>query len=78
MESDYSIRDAAMKEYSVFNIMRCTVIRETEAAVQIMLSTGNKVWIPLSQVEEIHKDPGKFEQDSLVVTRWIAEQKGLT
>lgn len=37
------------------------------------------IWFPFSQVNEIHTpDPTKvLDQDRLVVTQWIAKQKGI-
>lgn len=46
---------------------------ETEKAIQVLVErTGELVWFPLSQVESIHRQSGY-----IVVTDWIAKQKGL-
>lgn len=38
-------------------------------------ATGEEIWIPLSQVDEMHFDPdGNGE---VVMTAWIAKKKGL-
>jgi len=54
----------------------CVKQHETDNAVQVLIEdTGELVWFPLSQVVSMHFD-GKGK-GSIVVTRWIAEQKGL-
>jgi len=50
------------------------IIHEGENAMLVDVD-GDEVWIPLSQIDEIHRDELPFPQ--LVVTRWIAKQKGL-
>jgi len=34
-------------------------------------------WIPYSQIEELVRDPNSRNNDKVVMTRWIAQQKGL-
>lgn len=59
----------------VFDLRNVTIVAETELAVKVALADGECVWIPLSQTEAIHRlGQGK---DWLVITRWIAGQKGL-
>ena len=50
--------------------------RETENAICIRVEGHGDVWLPFSQVEEIHRGKG-FEDDWIVCSRWIAQQKGL-
>ncbi len=52
-------------------------LRETEQALLCRLDTGEEVWFPKSQVDD---DSEVYEEDGrgkLVVTAWIATQKGL-
>jgi len=64
-----------MKEQKTFEIA-CRRIRETDNAVLIHEdATSDDIWIPLSQVEEMHFDKNQY--GTLVVTEWIAQQKGL-
>lgn len=60
----------------VRDITHCTVLAETDAAVKIATSDGETMWLPLSQVEAIHRTHQQGE-DWVTVTRWIAEKKGL-
>lgn len=54
--------------------IECNIVRETDAAILVTaIETGEQIWIPLSQVEEIHRT----RPATIVITRWIAEQKGL-
>lgn len=47
--------------------------RETEAAICICVD-GDDFWIPFSQTHSIHReDTG----DKLVISKWIAQKKGL-
>lgn len=53
----------------------CKKLYETDSAIKVY--DGEKeVWIPLSQVEEMHFK--KNGEGTMVVSDWIAEQKGLT
>jgi len=57
--------------------MACQVMAETEKAIRIKdFATGELLWLPLSQIKEIHRD--KFGIGTVVMTEWIAKQKGLT
>lgn len=52
-------------------------LRQTEKAL-LCLIDGDEVWIPQSH---IHDDSEVYEQGGegrLVISRWLAEQKGLT
>lgn len=53
----------------------CVRSRETDNAVLVIDPDGERFWFPLSQVESMHFD--KNESGSIVVSDWIAEQKGL-
>lgn len=55
----------------------CVFQRETDGAVLIFdPATEEEIWFPLSQVESMHHD--KNGNGTIVVTDWIAKQKGLT
>jgi hypothetical protein len=60
----------------LYEIEHCTIMAETDQAIKVALSDGETMWLPLSQVEEIHRSK-QLNEDRLVVTRWIARQKGL-
>lgn len=52
-------------------------LRETDNAVLIVDDdTDEEIWFPLSQVESMHFD--RDGNGSIVVSDWIARQKGLT
>lgn len=54
----------------------CLFKAETDAAVLVHdYGSESDVWIPLSQVESMHKD--KEGKGTIVVSDWIARQKGL-
>jgi hypothetical protein len=58
-----------------FTIENCTIERETERAI-LVSHDDTAYWIPLSQVHEIHRTKQKGA-DSIVMSGWIADQKGL-
>ncbi len=49
---------------------------ETSAAILVNID-GEKVWLPQSQIHADSEVYGKGHIGRLVITRWIAEQKGL-
>ena len=49
--------------------------KETEKAINVTLD-GKDYWMPLSQVHEIHRATDD-KPASIVVSEWIAKQKGL-
>lgn len=54
----------------------CTFLGETDAAVKVYdHASEEEIWLPLSQVDSMHK--GKDGVGTIVVTAWIAKQKGL-
>ena len=56
--------------------LACTFRHETDDAVLVYdQATDEEIWFPLSQVEEMHRD--RNGNGSIVVTDWIARQKGL-
>jgi hypothetical protein len=53
-------------------------VRKTETDKAVLLvddSTGEEIWIPLSQVHEMHFDSSGIGR--CVMSQWIAKQKGL-
>lgn len=57
--------------------MACQFVRETDAAILIIdPASGEEIWLPLSQVDEIHRDPNG-NSGTIVMSDWIAKQKGL-
>lgn len=50
--------------------------RETDKAIYVELTSGEGHWMPLSQVHEIHRAT-EDKPASIVVSEWIAKQKGL-
>ena len=64
-----------MRKGEVFEFA-CTFLAETAAAVKLTdHASGEELWIPLSQVEEMHR--GKDGTGTIIVSAWIAKQKGL-
>jgi hypothetical protein len=56
--------------------LHCKFERETDSAVLVTDDDGESIWFPLSQVESMHKDRNNV--GTIVVSDWIANQKGLT
>lgn len=60
--------------------MACVFVTETENAVLIRdPATDKQHWLPLSQVEKMTKtkQPDGTKAGAIVMTDWIATQKGL-
>lgn len=53
-----------------------TAIAQTDAALCVVVD-GKKVWIPLSQIDDDSEVYENGHSGELVVSQWIAEQKGL-
>ncbi len=52
------------------------VKRETDAAILCVVE-GNEMWIPKSQIDDDSEVYKKGTSGKLIVTEWIALQKGL-
>lgn len=54
----------------------CTIKKETEKALLVIdTSSGEEVWLPLSQVEKILRSTDGTAE--VTMSDWIAGQKGL-
>lgn len=60
------------------NTYRCkaTCLRESEKAVLVRIE-GEELWIPKSQIRDDSEVYQKDDEGFLVMSEWIAEQKGL-
>lgn len=52
------------------------VERETDAAILVIIDKRD-IWIPKSQIHETSEVRGDGDTGTLVITEWIAKQKGL-
>lgn len=60
--------------------IKCEIVHETDKAILIGDYLGidkHRVWIPLSFISEIHRTAGTEGYDTVVMSTWIAKQKGL-
>lgn len=57
-------------------IQNVTVARETESALLVNIE-GEEIWIPKSQIDDDSEVYKKDTSGTLVITEWIAKQKGL-
>ena len=64
-------RDSKTVEFS-----NVTVEAETEKAI-LCLIDGDKHWIPKNQIDDDSEVYKKGTEGTLVITEWIATQKGL-
>jgi len=63
-----------------FEIDDCEIVAETTKAVKIVtpdIMEEDDVWIPQSQIDDASPIWKKGETGTLIVTQWIAAQKGL-
>lgn len=54
----------------------CTIGRDTEKAVLVDVPEKGEMWMPLSQIRRMTRTTSKG-QDTLVISAWIAREKGL-
>jgi hypothetical protein len=57
-----------------FEDVECTV--ETDNAILVEIE-GEEHWIPKSQIDDASEVYGRGHEGTLIVTEWIATQKGL-
>lgn len=48
-----------------------------KAVLIVDKETGEELWLPLSQIHEMHRPKGGIGEGSIVMSEWIARQKGL-
>lgn len=58
-------------------IERVKAVRETAAALLVRFDDGAEEWIPKSHIDDDSEVYKASTEGKLVVTAWIAEQKGL-
>lgn len=63
-----------MKE--TVQIQNVTVARETDAALLVNVE-GEEIWIPKSQIDDDSEVYKKDTEGTLVIPRWLAEEKGI-
>jgi hypothetical protein len=51
-------------------------IKETDLAILVVID-GEEYWIPRSQMSDESDVYGEGQSGTLIITEWIAEQKGL-
>ena len=58
-----------------WHIVECTILRHSGGAVLILVH-GEELWIPKSQIEDAADLPAAGNAE-VIMTAWIAKQKGL-
>jgi hypothetical protein len=72
----------AAEEENTFNdelteyLITTPVETETHKAIRVKIE-GEWFWIPKSHIDEASEVQGADDTGNLVITQWIAEQKGL-
>ena len=51
-------------------------VAETDAALLIVTADGDEVWVPKSQIDDDSEVYKKNNEGDLIVTRWIARERG--
>ena len=64
------------RQNNVVRLSGVRFVKETDAAILIDYG-GDTHWIPFSQVEEIQRHPTDIWRNSILMSEWIAQQKGL-
>lgn len=55
---------------------RATALRETDAAILVRFDDGVEAWVPKSQIDDDSEVYAKDHDGTLIVTHWLATQKG--
>ncbi len=71
-----TIRDEDRGSDRTVTIENVECIRESANAILVRID-GDEMWIPQSQVHADSEVWRKGDEGKLVITKWIAEQKGL-
>jgi len=57
--------------------LKGTILRRTDKAIQFQFEDDGKTeWFPVSQMSENHES-GSVGEDTIVVSKWICDQKGI-
>ena len=64
--------------HEVFELRNVICIKETDAALLVEINLSSQVWIPKSQLSQHSHVRSEGDYGTLIVTRWIAIQKGWT
>lgn len=66
------------RERDCVEIPNCEVGIDSDSGLAVCVKIEDSWhWIPYSQIEEVHRDPRVQGNDRIVVTRWIAQKKGI-
>lgn len=55
---------------------KVTALKETDAAILVRFEDGIEAWIPKSQIDDDSEVYAKGHEGTLVITYWLAGQKG--
>lgn len=72
-----STEGAAMASDDPVEFEDCRAITDTKKAVLVEVPGEGEIWFPLSHVHDNSSVWKEGDKGQLVVTEWIAEQKGL-
>jgi hypothetical protein len=73
-DEDFDPENAAPEE--MVAIENCLCLKETEAALWVQMPDGQRLWWPKSQILGMSEVQGDADQGTLVVTAYIAGEKG--
>jgi hypothetical protein len=70
-------RMADFQDY--YKLPDCEILKSTGKAILILIPDFDKdpIWIPLSQVDDRSEIWKEGEKGELMISQWIAEQKGI-
>lgn len=69
-----------MRNHETFTIVNCKRLGETAKAMHVEWEDEDgdtqDTWLPFSQIDEIHIDKAT-DRGSVVISKWLAREKGL-
>lgn len=60
----------------VYEIEDVIAKSETEKAIRVTHEDGLDIWIPISQIDDDSEVYAQGDTGTLIISKWIAEQKG--
>lgn len=61
----------------VVRISGCSCVRETAKAMEVLIPDVGNTWIPYSQLSEDSEVKAVGDEGELVISEWLAKEKGL-
>lgn len=65
-----------MSEQEPYELEDCEVLAVLEKSMKVHSAEHGEIWIPLSQVHDDNDTSDEGDRGTILVTQWLAEQRG--